>query len=132
MKAFAEEFADRIKGQSKSIIFLHGDLGAGKTTFSQLLLQALGWPGRVKSPTYSLIEPYEIGKRQVFHLDLYRIHQAEELYFMGISDLFDQDALFLIEWPDRLQSLAIKPDYDLFLEIDPEHPSARKLSLRIA
>lgn len=113
----------------KTICFLYGNLGAGKTTLTQMLLKELGWNGRVKSPTYTLIEPYEVGKQKIYHLDLYRIQSPDELYFMGLQDLFAENAFFFIEWPERLADLGIKPDIEIFLEIDQNDPNARHLSV---
>lgn len=83
------------------VIHLHGDLGAGKTTFARALLQATGVGERVKSPTYSLIESYAVGERPIHHLDLYRLADPEEMEWLGLPDLASSDALILIEWPER-------------------------------
>ena len=83
------------------VIHLHGDLGAGKTTFARALLQALGVGERVKSPTYSLIESYPLAGNSAHHLDLYRLSDPEEVEWLGLPDLADPDALILIEWPER-------------------------------
>ncbi|NNM69536.1 MAG: tRNA (adenosine(37)-N6)-threonylcarbamoyltransferase complex ATPase subunit type 1 TsaE [Gallionella sp.] len=83
------------------VIYLHGDLGAGKTTLVRGILNALGYNGRVKSPTYTLLEPYQIGDLQLRHFDLYRFNSPEEWESAGLDDEIDGENIFLIEWPER-------------------------------
>lgn len=92
------------------VIHLHGDLGAGKTTFARALLTALGVGMRIKSPTYSLIESYEANGLRIHHLDLYRIAAPDELEFLGLSDLAAGRFLLLAEWPERGGSALPAPD----------------------
>jgi len=99
--------------QQGGVIFLQGELGAGKTTFARALLQGLGITTRVKSPTYTLIESYQAGNFFVYHLDLYRIADPGELEWLGLPDLFGAHTLFLIEWPERGVGGLPSPDLKL-------------------
>ncbi len=83
------------------VVYLKGDLGAGKTTFARAYVHALGFRGYVKSPSYGLLETYEAGGQKILHLDLYRIEDPEELEYLAIRDLFDAKSVLMVEWPDK-------------------------------
>jgi tRNA threonylcarbamoyladenosine biosynthesis protein TsaE len=99
MQSFAAEFAQAL--MPGLCIYLVGDLGVGKTAFVRAVLQAMGVEGRVKSPTYTLVEPYEINDQALFHFDLYRVEHADELLSIGIHDYFTPHSICLIEWPEK-------------------------------
>lgn len=117
-------------------VWLSGDLGAGKTTLTRYWLQALGHKGAVKSPTYTLVEPYQIEQhdgsvKPVYHADLYRLQDAEELSFIGFDEYLDEpNALIIIEWPSRADSYLPPPT--LFIDMTQGVNDTRQIELRLS
>jgi len=113
--SFGESLAKAI-GTLGAIIYLDGDLGVGKTTLSRGLIRAFGHQGAVKSPTYTLVEPYELHKKLIYHFDLYRLQEPSELYYLGVEDyLQNAEAVCLFEWSNK--GVGQIPPADLLLAL---------------
>lgn len=125
--AATEALGARLAGVLKPgcILYLRGELGAGKTTLARGLLRGLGHRGAVKSPTFTLVEPYQIEEWRLFHWDLYRLVDPEELEFLGLRDQLDGEAVLLIEWPERGRGELPAADVEVALDYAGEGRSGR-------
>jgi tRNA threonylcarbamoyladenosine biosynthesis protein TsaE len=115
-----------VPGVRSACIELHGNLGAGKTTFARHLLGALGAQGRVKSPTYAIMEPYALPGFDAWHFDFYRFNDPQEFEDAGFREVFSSPGLKLVEWPDKAAGLL--PEADMILAIDFAHDDQRRVS----
>ena len=127
--AFGGELARRLDAPEgfagDALVYLSGELGTGKTTLVRGILRALGFAGPVKSPTYTLLEPYE--EQSVYHFDLYRIADRRELDFIGLDDFLDAQAIKLVEWPERGAGRLPPPDLEIQLHFQPQ---GRRIEVR--
>ncbi|WP_374351980.1 tRNA (adenosine(37)-N6)-threonylcarbamoyltransferase complex ATPase subunit type 1 TsaE [Chitinimonas sp.] len=122
--ALGEMLAGALRGGMT--IFLLGDLGAGKTTLTRGILRGLGFTGRVKSPTYTLVEPYVISNLYLHHFDLYRFADPLEWEDAGFREMFNPASVCLVEWPDKAEGLLPEPDWTISLQ---DHLEGRRFSL---
>ena len=106
------------------VLHLKGDLGSGKTTLARGLIRALGHPGRVKSPTYTLVEPYSLLRLNLYHFDFYRFKNQSEWLSSGFREHFNPQSLCIVEWPERAGDLLTPPDFEIHLRYDGESRTA--------
>ncbi|VAW32845.1 tRNA threonylcarbamoyladenosine biosynthesis protein TsaE [hydrothermal vent metagenome] len=124
---FAKTFSQNLdKGD---VIFLNGDLGSGKTTFTQLLLKHLGYNGRVKSPTYAIYVSYKLNQFTLIHMDLYRLCRPDELFYLAIDDIFASHNVVVIEWPSKGKD--VLPNATKIIDFELLNTGKRKLDLYI-
>jgi len=123
--AMGKRIADLVKSELQQgiTVYLNGDLGAGKTTLTRGFVRGMGHIGNVKSPTYTLVEPYDLAEWQVYHFDLYRLADPEELEYMGIRDYFNERSCSFIEWPEKGTGMIAAPDMVIDLAYSGEQRS---------
>jgi len=112
-------------------VFLQGELGTGKTTWVRGFLRGYGYQEKVKSPTFTLIEPYVFENATIYHFDLYRLNDPEELEAIGIRDYFDGHSICLIEWPEKAKAVLPQPDLELKIAYRPEAQSLMQRTVTI-
>jgi len=110
-EAFGRALAARLP--PAALVFLHGDLGAGKTTLARGILRGLGYAGSVKSPTYTILEPHDLPCASVYHFDFYRIGDSQELVFLVIDELISSEVFKLVEWAERVSDRLPAPDVEI-------------------
>lgn len=118
---------------ARAVVFLEGQLGAGKTTLVRGLLHGLGHSGVVKSPTYTLLEPYTLDGQEVYHFDLYRVNDPQELEFVGFDEIVDGPGLKIFEWAERASDWLPAPDVRVRLSVNADtHPVSREACVEFA
>ncbi|MDP1739791.1 MAG: tRNA (adenosine(37)-N6)-threonylcarbamoyltransferase complex ATPase subunit type 1 TsaE [Polaromonas sp.] len=134
-QAFAAALAAKLQDKASSdvLIELHGDLGSGKTTFARHLLTAMGVTGRIKSPTYAVVEPYTVddapgGPLNIWHFDFYRFNDPDEWEEAGFRDIFASPGLKLVEWPEKAGDHLPPADLDMALELQDDDARAVTLT----
>ena len=118
-----QRFATQLAAQpalKNALVKIHGDLGAGKTTLVRYLLRALGITGRIKSPTYAVVEPYELPNLNIWHFDFYRFNDPREWEEAGFRDIFASQGLKLVEWPEKAQGYLPQADLEVDLQVEPD------------
>ena len=125
MFGVAKEIASQIT--APSCVYLHGELGAGKTTLAKGIINSMGYAAAVTSPTYNLIQEYPLQNSTVYHMDLYRLDDASELEYLALGDLWNERSIFLIEWPENGQGYL--PDCDYQIDIT-KLAAGREIDLR--
>ncbi|QIW09412.1 tRNA (adenosine(37)-N6)-threonylcarbamoyltransferase complex ATPase subunit type 1 TsaE [Francisella sp. LA112445] len=118
MFELAKEYAKKLV--PGTIVFLHGDLGAGKTTFVKGVIKSLGYQGNVKSPTYTLVEDYQFDGFSIYHFDLYRLADPEELEWIGVRDYFNENSICFIEWPEKAKGFLPEKASKILIKYIPE------------
>lgn len=116
-EAAGARLAGLLRARRGLVVFLYGDLGAGKTTLVRGWLRALGVAGPIRSPTYTLVEPYELGGYSLLHMDLYRLSDPGELEQLGVYDTPPESSTWLLEWPERGAGQLPLPDLSIHLQV---------------
>ncbi len=123
-----QDFAQQL--HAGMIVYLHGDLGAGKTTFVRGVLQGLGHQGKVRSPTYTLVESYDVAGVEFYHFDLYRFIDEYEWDAAGFNEYFNDHSICMVEWPEKAGNILPKPDVDIALHLlNADLAQGRKLTI---
>jgi tRNA threonylcarbamoyladenosine biosynthesis protein TsaE len=113
-----------------SCVYLHGDMGAGKTTLIKSIIQAFGYVGEVTSPTYNLVQEYQVEQGTIYHMDLYRLEDPSEVEFLAIQDMWSDRSLLLIEWPVRGAGYLQAPNSEIFINrVSNKSPETRNIIL---